>query len=233
VYFRPDKLEKHLKDGRRTVYAGVDPTAPSLHVGHLLPLMVLLHFQVRGHFVIPLVRRLSQKSCLVVTFRQIGGATGLVGDPSGRAEERRPADQAKTEHHTTKLERNVATFFDRGRIYAEARLPPSAKIVHKPNVVDNKEWLQQLKLLDFLRTAGVHIRLNTMLARERCVSHSHRTKCMTKMLYAVYDRGWSHKRAYPSPNSRINFYKHLIFSGSTKILIAQYKSVDPINGAIF
>jgi tyrosyl-tRNA synthetase len=56
VHFRPDKLVEHLKDERRTIYAGIDPTAPSLHVGHLLPLMVLLHFQVRGHHVLSLVR---------------------------------------------------------------------------------------------------------------------------------------------------------------------------------
>jgi tyrosyl-tRNA synthetase len=103
-------------------------------------------------------------------FRQIGGATGLVGDPSGRAEERKPADQAKTEYDTTKLKQSLTTFFERAMQYAHTRLPPSAKIIPKPTLVNNKEWLQHLGLLDFLRSAGIHIRLNTMLARERYVS---------------------------------------------------------------
>jgi tyrosyl-tRNA synthetase len=90
-----------------------------------------------------------------------------VGDPSGRTEARRPVDPAKTEYDSTKLGKNLNLFFERGKNYALARLPPSGKVTHHPHVVDNKEWLQNLRLLDFLRSAGVHIRLNTMLARER------------------------------------------------------------------
>lgn len=179
---RPEKLEEHLKCGRRTVYAGVDPTASSLHVGHLLPLMVLLHFQVRGHFVIPL----------------IGGATGLVGDPSGRTEERVPVDPAKTEYAAMKLEKTLNKFFEHGDLYAHSRLPPSLKTVHKPMVVDNKEWLQHLGLLDFLRTAGVHIRLNTMLAREsvRSRMESQKGASFTEFTYQLlqaYDFFWLYK----------------------------------------
>jgi tyrosyl-tRNA synthetase len=118
-----------------------------------------------------------------------------VGDPSGRAEERMPADPAKAEHNTTRLARNVAAFFDNGRRYAQDRLQPSSKIVHKPMVIDNKEWLQQLGLLDFLQTAGIHVRLNTMLARERCVDICQSMKRTIKALCTVYDRGWSHKKA--------------------------------------
>jgi tyrosyl-tRNA synthetase len=139
-----------------------------------------------------------------------------VGDPSGRAEQRKQTDQAETEHNTTKLEQSVTAFFGRAEQYAETRLPPSLNIVHGPKLLNNKEWLQDLRLLDFLRTAGIHIRLNTMLARERCVSLSHRMEYTAIVLCAVYDRAWCHKKVYPSPNSRINYYKHMISSGFTK-----------------
>ena len=140
-----------------------------------------------------------------------------MGDPSGRAEERIPADQAKTEHNTTELVQSVAAFFESGRRYAQARLPPSSKIIHRPRIIDNKEWLQQLGLLEFLRTAGIHIRLNTMLARERCVDLCQYMKSTKKILCTVYDRAWSPKRAYLLPNSRTSFYKDTISSGYTKI----------------
>ena len=118
-----------------------------------------------------------------------------MGDPSGRTEERKPADQAKTEHHRTKLEQNINTFFERANVYAHARLPPSGKTVHKPKVVDNREWLHDLRLLDFLRTAGVHVRLNTMLARERCVSYGYDIMFTAMMSYVACVHVWSHTKA--------------------------------------
>ena len=155
-----------------------------------------------------------------------------MGDPSGRAEERIPADQAKTEHNTTKLRQNVATFFESGRRYAQARLTPSSKIVHKPKIINNKEWLQQLGLLEFLQTAGIHIKLNTMLARERYIDLCQSLKRTINKLCTVYDRGWSRKRAYLLPNLRTSFYKDTISSGYTKTWIARYKWADLINGEI-
>jgi tyrosyl-tRNA synthetase len=99
----------------------------------------------------------------------VGGATGLVGDPTGRSEERQPADPAKIKYNVTKLQLLTEKFFESAALYAKARLQPSGKHVHEPRLLDNTEWLQGLKLLDFLRTGGVHVRLGTMLARERCV----------------------------------------------------------------
>lgn len=121
----------------------------------------------------------------------------MVGDPSGRTEDRKPADQAKTEWNTTKLDKNLNTFFARAYEYAVSRLPSSKKMIHKPRVVDNKEWLGQLGLLDFLCTAGVHVRLNTMLARERCVNHDCCVESMTMTSCSVYERVWNRIKAFP------------------------------------
>jgi tyrosyl-tRNA synthetase len=100
---------------------------------------------------------------------QIGGATGLVGDPSGRASERQPADPKIIEENVLKLEANVNRFFSRARKYAEKRLPLSGIPYIQANILNNLSWLKDLNLLEFLRTVGPSVRVNTMLNRERYV----------------------------------------------------------------
>ncbi|KAG6380564.1 hypothetical protein JVT61DRAFT_4926 [Boletus reticuloceps] len=146
---RPDELIKHL-ERPRTVYLGIDPTAKSLHACHLLPLMCLLHFQLRGNNVIAL----------------IGGATGLVGDPSGRMTERQLAEETQIELNTPKLTQAIQKFFSSAATYAKDRLSTQSSTLPPLQVLNNLSWLKDVNLLDFLRTTGTHFRVNNMLTRD-------------------------------------------------------------------
>ncbi|MEV5413502.1 tyrosine--tRNA ligase [Thermopolyspora sp. NPDC052614] len=133
-----DALRKALAEGPITVYAGFDPTAPSLHVGNLATLLILTRFQRFGHRPIGLV----------------GGATGLIGDPSGRNEER--------SLNPTEV---VAEWVRRIRVQVEKFLD----FTPGPNaatLVSNLDWTAQLSAIDFLRDIGKHFPVNRMLARE-------------------------------------------------------------------
>jgi tyrosyl-tRNA synthetase len=134
----PDELDAHLASGRRTAYVGFDPTADSLHVGSLLPLLALRRVQLAGHRPIVLV----------------GGGTGLIGDPSGKAGERALNPKEQVAAWAERLKRQVRPFldFDRG---------PSAAIL-----VDNYAWLSELDVIGFLRDVGKHFPVGAMLARE-------------------------------------------------------------------
>ena len=153
----------------RTVYLGIDPTAQSLHVGHLLPLVCLLHFHLCGHSVIPLVRVLSETFPSKMTSLKIGGATGLVGDPSGKLEERTPLGEQKAVDNVKSLTGAAVNFFESATPYAESRFQTSFKHLPIPSVANNVDWLGSLSLLDFLRKAGRHARVPTMIRRDRCI----------------------------------------------------------------
>ena len=133
-----DELDTHVANGSRTAYVGFDPTADSLHIGSLLPLLALRRLQLAGHRPIVLV----------------GGGTGLIGDPSGKAGERalNPKDQVAEWAERLKVQVRPFLDFDRG---AQAAL-----------LVDNYSWLSQLDLIGFLRDVGKHFPLGAMLARE-------------------------------------------------------------------
>ncbi|PFH51508.1 hypothetical protein AMATHDRAFT_2965 [Amanita thiersii Skay4041] len=146
---RPQALHQALRGSPRSVYAGIDPTAQSLHIGHLLPLIGLLHFQIHGHTIIPL----------------IGGATGRIGDPSGRNTERKLADLVQVEDNVAGLTQSIRRFFTRASHYTTRRLA-STTLTSEPVILSNLEWHQHLTMLDFLRTVGVHARINTMVNRE-------------------------------------------------------------------
>jgi tyrosyl-tRNA synthetase len=135
----PEELDQHLASGGpRTAYVGFDPTADSLHVGSLLPLLALRRVQLAGHRPIVLV----------------GGGTGLIGDPSGKAGERAlsPADQVA--EWAERLKRQARRFvdFDAG--------------AHAALVIDNYEWLSKLEVIPFLRDIGKHFPVGAMLGRE-------------------------------------------------------------------
>ena len=134
----PDELDAHLGSGRRTAYVGFDPTADSLHVGSLLPLLALRRVQLAGHRPIVLV----------------GGGTGLIGDPSGKAGERALNPEEQVAEWAERLKQQVRPFldFDRG---------PNAAIL-----ADNYAWLSELDVIGFLRDVGKHFPLGAMLARE-------------------------------------------------------------------
>ncbi|OBZ66999.1 Tyrosine--tRNA ligase, mitochondrial [Grifola frondosa] len=147
---RPIQLREEIESKSQSIYVGIDPTAKSLHVGHLLPLLCLFHFQLRGHQIIPL----------------IGGATGLIGDPSGRSTERPLSERTKIEYNVSQLTLGVTRFFERALRYAYRRLDCSMFEILPPTVQNNLQWLESLNLLEFLRTVGFHSRVNTMIARE-------------------------------------------------------------------
>lgn len=135
--YTPD-LPQYLVDHcPLTVYVGFDPTAPSLHVGNLLPLLTLVRFQRAGHRPVALA----------------GGGTGLIGDPSGKTTERPLLDVATMAENVAAIERLLARFFDFSG-------PTGARLVN------NLEWLGQLPLLTFLRETGKHFSVNLMLGKE-------------------------------------------------------------------
>lgn len=133
-----DALQAYLNEGQRTVYSGFDPTADSLHIGHLVPLLALKRFQLAGHKPIALV----------------GGATGMVGDPSFKAQERKLNTPEVVGEWADKLKRQVSRFvdFDCGSCSAE--------------VVNNLDWVGDMKVLDFLRDVGKHFSINNMVNKE-------------------------------------------------------------------
>ncbi|WEJ94678.1 tyrosyl-tRNA synthetase [Yamadazyma tenuis] len=131
------------------LYCGADPTAKSLHLGNLLPLMVLLHFHLRGHDVVTLV----------------GGATGAVGDPSGRDSERAQMEVAEREANVNNISSQMETFIKRGVQYARSRNFPIIK-TGQAESLNNLSWWSSIKLLDFLGTYGRHVRVSAMLGRD-------------------------------------------------------------------
>ncbi len=132
-----DALRAAVADGPVGIYYGCDPTADSLHVGNLIGLVMLRRFQDAGHRAIALA----------------GGATGMVGDPSGRSEERNLLDDDVLDH-------NVASIKDQlGRIVDLSDADHGV-------IVDNRDWTQPMSILEFLRDVGKHVTVNQMLARE-------------------------------------------------------------------
>jgi tyrosyl-tRNA synthetase len=129
-------LRALLGSGRVTAYIGFDPTAPSLHVGHLVQVLMLMHLQRAGHRPVVLV----------------GGGTGRVGDPSGKTEMRQLLDEDAIRHNLEKFRRIFARFLD----FEDDRAL----------VVDNADWLLQLRYIEFLRNVGRHFSVNQMLTAE-------------------------------------------------------------------
>jgi tyrosyl-tRNA synthetase len=122
----------------RTAYIGFDPTAASLHVGNLLTIMGLVHFQRAGHFPIGLV----------------GGGTGLIGDPSGKSQERQLLSKEKAAENLAGIRRQLEQFLD-----FESKTNPA-------RMVNNLEWLGELKTVDFLREVGKHFSVNALMRKE-------------------------------------------------------------------
>lgn len=133
----PEALASHLAEPR-TVYCGFDPTAGSLHIGHLVPLLMLRRFQLAGHTPVALV----------------GGATGLIGDPSFKATERTLNSADTVQGWVASLSAQI-----------KALLPASDGLA-APVLVNNVDWMGQMSALDFLRDIGKHFSVNAMLARE-------------------------------------------------------------------
>jgi tyrosyl-tRNA synthetase len=132
-----DDLDAHLSEARRTIYVGFDPTASSLHLGSLIPVMALAHAQRCGHRPLAIV----------------GGGTGLIGDPSGKTTERSLLSKEEADLNAQAIRKQLSKFFDLSS--DETGL-----------LVNNAEWLVPLPLVDFLRDYGKHFSVNEMMKRD-------------------------------------------------------------------
>lgn len=131
--------EEHLLEQMRVAYVGIDPTADSLHIGHLVGVMLLKHFQAAGHKPLAL----------------IGGATGMIGDPSGKSTERNLLDEAALNHNQEAIKKQLAKFLD-----FESDAPNAAEMVN------NYDWMKEFSFLGFIRDVGKHITVNYMMAKD-------------------------------------------------------------------
>ncbi len=133
----PGTEEQLLKE-MTAAYVGIDPTADSLHIGHLVSIMMLKHLQLAGHKPIALV----------------GGATGMIGDPSGKSEERNLLSEEELRHNETAIKSQLLKFldFDSG--------------INKAEIVNNYDWMKEFSFLGFLREVGKHLSVNYMMAKD-------------------------------------------------------------------
>lgn len=130
-----EQLQKELTSG----YLGIDPTADSLHIGHLVGVMILKHFQLAGHRPIAL----------------IGGATGMIGDPSMKSQERNLLDEETLRHNQESIKKQLAKFLD-----FDSDKPNAAILVN------NYDWMKDFSFLNFIRDIGKHITVNYMMAKD-------------------------------------------------------------------
>ena len=133
-----DDLLKHLESGSRSVYCGFDPTADSLHIGNLVPLLALKKFQMAGHKPILLM----------------GGATGIIGDPSGRDSERelQTLEAVEKQMNSIRLQAKEFLDFDCGQ--------------NSALLVNNLDWISEINVIDYLRDIGKHFSVNSMMQKE-------------------------------------------------------------------
>lgn len=160
--------EEQLKKEVTTAYIGFDPTADSLHIGSLVQIMILVHLQRCGHKPIALM----------------GGATGMVGDPSGKSKERNMLSEDVLQHNLQSVQKQMERFldFDSGETSAE--------------IVNNYDWFKDFSFLDFIREAGKHISINYMMAKDSVKSRLETGMSFTEFSYQLvqgYDFYWLYK----------------------------------------
>jgi tyrosyl-tRNA synthetase len=131
--------DKQLQKEMTSAYVGIDPTADSLHIGHLVSVMMLKHFQIAGHKPIALV----------------GGATGMIGDPSGKSTERNLLDEQTLRHNEECLKKQLAKFLDF-----------ESNVANAAELVNNYDWMKEFSFLEFIRDIGKHITVNYMMAKD-------------------------------------------------------------------
>ncbi|MBD0830936.1 tyrosine--tRNA ligase [Aestuariibaculum sediminum] len=131
--------EEHLMEAMRLAYVGIDPTADSLHIGHLVGVMGLKHFQLSGHKPVALV----------------GGATGMIGDPSGKSAERNLLNEETLRHNQNAIKEQLSRFLDFDSDAENAAV-----------IVNNYDWMKDFSFLEFIRDVGKHITVNYMMAKD-------------------------------------------------------------------
>ena len=162
--------EEKLMEGPTAAYVGIDPTADSLHIGHMVSIMILKHFQECGHKPIALV----------------GGATGMIGDPSGKSQERNLLDEAPLNHNVECIKKQLSKFLD-----FESDAPNRAELVN------NYDWMKDYGFLNFIRDIGKHITVKYMMAKDsvkmRLSNESREGMSFTEFSYQLlqgYDFLW-------------------------------------------
>lgn len=171
--------DEQLKKEMTTAYVGIDPTADSLHIGHLVGVMMLRHFQRAGHKPIAL----------------IGGATGMIGDPSGKSAERNLLDEAALRHNQECIKNQLAKFLD-----FESDAPNAAELVN------NYDWMKDYSFLNFIRDIGKHITVNYMMSKDsvkkRLSSESNEGMSFTEFSYQLL-QGFDFLNLYQTKNCKL------------------------------
>jgi len=169
-------LEEQLLKEMTAGYVGFDPTSDSLHVGNLLPIMLLKHFQLAGH----------------KPFALVGGATGMVGDPSGKSAERNLLDEKTLHHNIAGVEKQLKQFldFDSGS--------------NKAELVNNLDWMKQFSFLDFIRDVGKHITVNYMMAKDSVKKRIETGISFTEFSYQLL-QGYDFLHLYRTNNVKVQF----------------------------
>ena len=171
--------EEQLKKEMSTAYVGIDPTADSLHIGHLVSIMMLRHFQRCGHKPIAL----------------IGGATGMIGDPSLKSQERNLLDEPTLRHNQESIRMQLSKFLD-----FESDAPNAAELVN------NYDWMKDYSFLDFIRDIGKHITVNYMMAKDsvkkRLSSESSDGMSFTEFSYQLL-QGYDFLHLYREKNCKL------------------------------
>lgn len=171
--------EEELKKGMATAYLGIDPTADSLHIGHLVGVMMLKHFQRSGHKPLALV----------------GGATGMIGDPSMKSQERKLIDEKTLRHNQEAIKSQLARFLD-----FDSDAPNAAELVN------NYDWMKDYGFLNFIRDIGKHITVNYMMAKDsvkkRLSGESQQGMSFTEFSYQLL-QGYDYLYLYRNKNCRL------------------------------
>ena len=171
--------EEQLSKEMTTAYLGIDPTADSLHIGHLVGVMMLKHFQRAGHKPIALV----------------GGATGMIGDPSMKSQERKLLDEETLRHNQEAIKQQLAKFLD-----FDSDAPNAAELVN------NYDWMKPFSFLDFIRDVGKHITVNYMMAKDsvkkRLSGESQQGMSFTEFSYQLV-QGYDFLTLYKEKNCKL------------------------------
>lgn len=169
-------LEEQLLKEMTAGYVGFDPTADSLHVGNLLPIMLLKHFQQAGH----------------KPFALVGGATGMVGDPTGKSAERNLLDEATLQHNIACVKKQLQQFldFENGE--------------NKAVMVNNYDWMKNFSFLDFIRDVGKHITVNYMSAKDSVKKRVETGISFTEFSYQLI-QGYDYLHLYKNHQVKVQF----------------------------
>ncbi len=172
-------VEEHLMESMRSAYVGFDPTADSLHIGNLVPIMLLAHYQRCGHKPVALV----------------GGATGMIGDPSGKSSERNLLDEKTLRHNQESIKNQLAHFLDFDSNESNAAV-----------LVNNYDWMKEFSFLDFIRDVGKHITVNYMMSKDsvknRISSEASEGMSFTEFTYQLV-QGYDFLHLYRANNCTI------------------------------